>query len=209
MNRVGILALCLVVAAASAAPGAVLFERSITVDRSANVFTSTRFDLDLNALESFFSATPAATLFDAVEITPDDVGATFSATATSDPGFAAFVARLADSQDEILRVLFAELISGRAEQRGFPESGFFVTAGRAVDFAQATIEEIRLRVDRFSLVFDTQPLAASAGPPVDLGLTLTVLGQGVPEPAGLSLLAVAAGVSIVAARRQPRLRRRR
>lgn len=193
MNCAKIGALGIVVAWASAAPAAVLDQRSLIVDRSANIFSTTRFDLDFDGAASFFDAAPVATLFDALEISPADVGATFTATEANDPGFADVAAWLTDARDEVLVVVFRELASGRAEKRGFNESLFFAAGGQWPQFGNAKIEEFRLTVDRFSLDFGPAPLAAGGAPQVDLHLTLTIMGRPVPEPGGLALLALACG----------------
>ena len=192
MNRVAIWACGLVLLGATSAPAAVLFERSLAVDRSNNVFASTRFTLSLDVTPSFLAPTSAGAMLFDVSITPADVGSVFALTGGAGVEFDAAIGRLTDGIDEILRVVFTEESTGRAEKRGFAESGFFAGMNGWPDFGGMTIEELRLRIDRFSLVPGTIPLAPGAPPQVDLGFTLQVVGQFVPEPTGAMLAAAAA-----------------
>jgi hypothetical protein len=175
---------------ATTARAAVLFERSLVVDRSANVFATSQFDLKLVFGDSFLNPSNPATLFDGVSINPSDAGKIFTSDA-SDPAFAAATSRLTDGSDQFIRLTLTETASGRSEQRGWQESGFFTGAwsGGNPDLQGAPIEAFQLRIDGFTLVPD-----GVATPPVDLRMTFSILGT-VPEPSTLALGGLAAAAA--------------
>jgi hypothetical protein len=193
MKRSHILCLfAVLVGVASTARGDVLFERSLVVDRSSNIFTTNLFDLEFVFADSFIAPTSSVKLFDNVSITPGSGVQTFLSN-VNDPAFTPVASRLTDGLNQIVRVVLTETASGRAEGRGATESGFFQGLQPGPDFVGATIDEIQLRIDSFHL----SSTAVAATPPVQLNMTLTVLGTPVPEPqtialAGLGLATAAA-----------------
>ena len=177
----------------------VLFERSLTVDRSSNIFKTDQFDLAMVLGNSFFSPTNGVTLFGGSKVTPADVGRVFEATAASEPNFPTAVQRLTDSLNEYVRLDLTERASGRAEKRGWQERGFFtgIATADSPDLAGSLITALRLRVDGFTLIpAGAGATLAAAGPPMNLSLTFSVMG--VPEPTALGL--GPAGLAAFAAR---------
>jgi hypothetical protein len=179
----------------------ILYQRSILFDRSVNIFETNRFDLDVILGDSFFSSAPenSVTLFDDVVITPADAGRVFESNATNEPRFAAAADRLSNAIDEYVRVKFMEQASGRADQQGWSESGFFTGLSEPgkPDLSGLQITAIELKIDHFGLVFGPVPPAGTAGsaPPVQMIATLTILGA-VPEPTALTLgLAAVCGIA--------------
>ena len=167
--------------------GDALFERQLIVDRSANIFETDTFDLDIIVSPSFFSSEEAITLFDEATIHPGSNGLVLYADAENQADYAAAAQQLSDSLDEYIRVRLAEVSSGRAEQRGWSESHFFLglsEPGRP-DLAGRRIDGFRLTIDRFVLESDR---GLRGDPPVQLIATFSVLGA-VPEPTSAALLA--------------------
>ena len=177
----GLLALTTVMGTAHWAAGAILHERSLLVDRSVNIFESRQFDLDLVFGDSFLAPSNAASLFDPLQISPDDAGRLFVARDRTDASFATVVERLTDGRNEFVRLVLTENSSGRAEQRGWAESDFFFFPPANPDLSGRSIESIGLTVDKFRLTSTD-----SSGPAVELRLTLSVEGV-IPEPSGLTL----------------------
>lgn len=198
MNRMFRLALilagfCACAQFAHALPAQVVFQRSLSVDRSTNIFTTNAFDVKFVLGDSFFTPTNPVSLFAGTSITPADVGKVLTATAI-DPNFAAVSERITDSQNEFIQFLLTEHSSGRAEKRGWNERGFFigVATPNEPDLAGAKITSLALSIDGFTL---DPPGTASAsavggGPPVALAMTFTVYGSPVPEPAAALLLVI-------------------
>jgi hypothetical protein len=204
MNRT--LSACLLAAAVclpAAARGDILYERSLLVDRSTNIFTTSQFDLEFVLGDAFFTPSNPVKLFEGIAITPASVGAVFERT-LSDPELSAVAQRLTDGSDQYIRLVLEESASGRREQRGWKESGFFVGHGSTEnpDLVGANVEAIKLRIDEFVLHSGSLAALAPAGPPVKVLMTFTVVGT-VPEPSTLILGAV--GLAIMVGRR---LRRR-
>jgi hypothetical protein len=194
--------------AGSSARGAILFERSLVVDRSTNIFSSNTFDLRFDFFAgSFFQPVNVVKLFDGLKITPGSVGTTLEANSATDPNFASAAARLTDALNQNIQLLFKESSSAKSELRGWNESGFFLglSTPQHPDLAGAKIDAIRLHVDQFTLLFGSSPSAATT-PPVDLRLTFSVIGSPVPEPTSLGLasgsLAIASLVAYTVARRR-------
>lgn len=163
------------------APAAVLFERDLLVDRSANIFATDQFDLDLVLGDSFLSPSNPVTLFDGLQISPANAGESYTADADSDVAFPIVASRLSDHRNEFIRLVFTETDSGRAEQRGWSEHAFFGNPIDHPDLAGIAIQSVDLVVQQFSL-----GTGGADDPPVELQLTLTI--HGVPEPAGAALL---------------------
>jgi hypothetical protein len=186
------LSACLLAAAVvcltPAAHGGVLYERSLVVDRSVNIFTTSLFDLEFVFGDAYFTPSNPVKLFDGVSITPASVGMVFEKN-LSDAELQAVAARLTDGRDEYIRLILEEVASGRREQRGWRESGFFLGHGATVDpdLAGATIQGVQLRIDDFILAPNSSAAAALAAtaPQVQVLMTFTVLG--IPEPSTLGL----------------------
>jgi hypothetical protein len=193
MNR--IISACLLAAAVCWAPmarAAVLFERSLVVDRSVNIFTTSHFDLKFVFGDSFLTPSNPAKLFDGASLTPTDIGKTFTSL-PGDPAFSTIASRLTDGRDDFVKLMFTETSTGRAEQRGWRESGFFVghPSNDAPDLQGAIIQALKLRIDSFSLgAPGASTTALSLAPPVDVQMTFTVIGT-IPEPATATLGALA------------------
>ena len=186
---------CLVAAVtclASAARGEILFERSLVVDRSVNIFTSSQFDFELVFGDAFFTPSNPVKLFDDLTLTPANIGDVYESTLASDPVFQSVADRLTDGRDEYIRLILEESISGRKEQRGWRESFFFLGQGStlAPDLAGATVEALQLRIDGFTLHSGSLAALAPSGPPVQVSMTFTVVGTAVPEPSTLALGAI-------------------
>jgi hypothetical protein len=185
--------------AGACARGAVLFERSLVVDRSANIFSTTEFDLQFELHGgTALRPTDLASLLPAVQISPASAGQVFVADSSNTPDFDDVAERLSDAINENVRLLFTESSSGRVEKRGWTERGFFLKSAltEAPDLAGAVIDAILVRVDQFTLTFGGGGGAGSVvTPPVELQLTFSVLGRPVPEPATFGLV----GGSLLAA----------
>ena len=99
---------------------------------------------------------------------------------------------MADAKNEFIRLVLTEdQPNGLVEQRGFSESSFFLglASPTSPDLAGATLQRVRLAVDGFTLVNSVSGLsAATAGPPVNLELSIAFFGTRVPEPTGIWLL---------------------
>lgn len=191
MNRT--LSACLLAAAVclpSAARGDVLYERSLTVDRSTNIFTTSLFDIEFVFGDAFFTPSNPVKLFEGIAITPASVGSVFERT-LSDPELQAVAQRLTDGNDEYIRLVLEESASGRREQRGWKESGFFLghSSPQNPDLAGVNIEAVKLRIDEFVLHSGSLAALAPAGPPVNVQMTFTIVGT-VPEPSTLALGAI-------------------
>jgi hypothetical protein len=210
MNRTKSIGLLAALCCAPAAHADLLFTRALVVDRSVNFYTTTQFNLEFVFGNSFFTPTNPVTLFDGLTISPASTGQTFVASATTDAAFAAAAQRMSDALNENVRLAFTEIASGRPEQRGWNESGFFIGHGSPTipDLAGSRIDSVELRIDSFSLVFGPTPInpSAATAPPVQLLATFSVYGQ-VPEPPSLvlsggSLLALTVAAYTVARRRR-------
>jgi hypothetical protein len=191
MNRT--LSACLLAAAvclSARAHGDILYERSLLVDRSANIFTTSLFDLEFVFGDAFFTPSNPVKLFEGLAITPASVGSVFERS-LPDSELSTVAQRLTDGNDEYVRLILEESASGRREQRGWKESGFFLGHGSAErpDLAGSVIEGVQLKIDEFVLVHDSPAALAPAGPQVKVLMTFTVMGT-VPEPTTLLLGAV-------------------
>ncbi|MEM9657432.1 MAG: hypothetical protein AAF961_03640, partial [Planctomycetota bacterium] len=193
-----------------------LVQRTLLIDRPTNHFTSTTFDLDWAVTDAYFSSarTNTSTLFDDLQISPEDVGQTFTADVDGEPAFRAVAARLTDAEDEILDLILDELASDHYESRGLYESGFFMPESptEPPDLAGFVIESVDLTIDSFRLDFTPASSPTnSSPPPVELVVTIAVNGRPIPEPQSWALAACSlggAGFLIFAQRRQRERRRR-
>lgn len=181
-----------------------LFQRTVIVDHDPNIFTSLDFDLDVVVSDDFFAPTSSFSLFDGLSIGPADVGATYVAD-HSDAAFLDVVDKLSDGQDEIITIYFSELSTGRIEERGFHERGFFLASNPILppDLAGNVIESISLTIDEFTLDFGSNAGGATATPPVELALTIAFNGAPVPEPAAWAMAVTVVGL-LFASPRAPR-----
>ena len=190
MHRTLIISLLLgLLAPTSPIYAGLIFQRSMSVNRSVNFFDTDQFDLDLTLGDRPFNPSNLVTLFDGISISPSDVGSSYTVS-SGDALFAAADLRLSDALDENISVVLTEdQPSGRTEQRDWPESLFFFDPATlsAYDLAGATLESIEVSVDQFTLVSGS-PLAATSGPPVDLLLTISFFGSTIPEPASIWIL---------------------
>jgi hypothetical protein len=199
MNRT--LAACLLAACACLAPaarGGILFERSLVVDRSVNIFTTSQFDLEFVLGDAFFTPSNPVKLFEGLSLTPANVGDVYTADLSNVPTFPLVANRLTDNDDQFIRLVLEESASGRKEQRGWRESGFFLGHGSTTnpDLAGATVEGVQLRIDQFTLMPNSPAALLPVGPQVEVLMTFTVLGTAVPEPSTLAL--GAAGLAMLA-----------
>ena len=176
----------------TAAEATILHQRTISINRSVNIFDTDEFDLDLTLGDSFFNPSNPLTLFDDVTITPADVGTIFELQ-PGDTNFAELASRWTDGQNEFVRLIATEnQANGLSEQRGFFENMYFLGVSTPVvpDLSGEVIERVTISLDNFNLVPNTgsNPASSLSGPPVDILLTVTVFGA-VPEPTGIWLLA--------------------
>jgi len=182
-----LLAACACLAAASVQPDEaradVLFQKTLQVNRSVNIFTTSQFGLKFFLDDSFVAPTQSLQAFN-FGVTAG--GAPFSATLLpGDPNFDAVAARITDANDDLIRLVLSETSTGRSELRGWFESGFSVDGGTRslADLAGAVVDRIELKMEQFTLI--PAGAAGAGASPVDLRLTFTV--SGIPEPQSLSL----------------------
>ena len=168
-----------------------LFERTVSINRSANIFDTNQFDLDLTLGNHPFAPSDPVTLFDDLTVTPANVGDAYDVL-VGNSSFDLAAQRLTDAKNEFIRLVLTEdQPNGLVEQRGFSESSFFLglASPTSPDLAGATLQRVRLAVDGFTLVDRVSGVsAASAGPPVNLELSIAFFGTRVPEPTGIWLL---------------------
>jgi hypothetical protein len=183
----------------NSAYAALIVERPLGVDRNQNIFTTTQFDLEIAHFGGSFSS--PVNLFKVVEsgITTADANKSF--TLDSGPLFDSVVARLTDGVDEFIRIRLTERSSGRAETRGFKESGFFAgfSSLPGPDLATANINSIELRINHFLLSSAPANPFAVTLLPVDLSMTFTVQGEVIPEPTTETLAALGLALAASAA----------
>lgn len=171
--------------------GTLLYQRTVSVNRSANIFSTDQFDLDLVFGNNQFSPTNGVTLFDSLVVSPADVGTTFSADADSDSSFGMASGRVTDALNEYMNLSLTEDLSGGlTEQRIWQENRFFqhVVPTTPPDLAGMVLGSIDVKVESFT--FETvENEEASNNQPVDLVLTISFLGV-IPEPATVMLVSV-------------------
>ncbi|HEX6964083.1 MAG TPA: hypothetical protein VF175_19600 [Lacipirellula sp.] len=210
MNRT--LSACLLAATVCLTPaarGGILYERSLMVDRSVNIFTTSLFDLEFVFGDAYFTPSNPVKLFEGLSITPTSVGMVFEKT-LADVDLQSVAGRITDGLDQYIQLVLEETASGRKEKRGWQESGFFLGHGSTEDpdLAGATVEGIQLRIDDFVLAQNSSAAAlASSGPQVQVQMTFTVLG--VPEPSTLALGALGLAMLVRTAYTNGAGRRRR
>lgn len=176
--------------ALSTTQAALIVERPLGVDRNKNIFTTSQFDLEVVLFGNSFSSPTNPLKVVESGITTADGNRTF--TLDAGPLFDSVVARLTDGIDEFISVKLTERSSGRAEKRGFKESGFFAGFSPVAgpDLATATINSIELRINHFLLSSAPANPFAVTLLPVDLSMTFTVHGEVIPEPSSASLAAL-------------------
>lgn len=181
------------------AQAALIVERPLGVDRNKNIFTTGQFDLEIVHFGNSFSSPQNELKIVDSGLTTADANKTF--TLDSGALFDSVVSRLTDGVDEFIRVKLTERSSGRAETRGFKESGFF--AGFSTlpgpDLATADISSIELRINYFMLSSAPANPFAVTLLPVDLSMTFTVQGEAIPEPSALALAALGLATAASAA----------
>jgi hypothetical protein len=185
------LSACLLAAAMCIAPtalGGVLYERSLMVDRSANIFATELFDLEFVLGNAVSGATNPVKLFDDVSITPSSVNSIYKLL-PADSRFQPVADRISDGLDQFVRLTLTEAASGRSELRGWQESKFFLGHGstQVPDLSGSTVEAVQLRIDEFRLLHPSPLALLPSGPQVKLLMTFTVLGTTIPEPSTLAL----------------------
>jgi MYXO-CTERM domain-containing protein len=179
------------------AGGALLSQRSVSINRDRNIFTTSNFTLEVefgNTL--FFNTNPIDVVFDNLAITPASVGQTFQATLASDAKFDEAAVRLTDALNQAIRFVMTETSSGRPEKRGYAENQVLNRPVIAPDFAGKSITALELKIDGFALDFSPTP------PPMPVNLQFTFSVFGVPEP-GSAALALGA-LAMLAGRRYSR-----
>ena len=194
---------CLAIAPARAE---VLFQKSLVVNRSVNIFTTNQFDLKIVLGNSFVTPSQSLEAFN-LALTPNS--APFTVTLLpGNPSFDAVAARITDQNDDLIRLTFSETATGRAELRGWLESGFSIDGGtrNLLDLAGASLDSIELKVEQFTLIPPgAASIGAGASPPVDLRLTFSVTG--VPEPHSLAMAGI--GLATLVGGAYTKARRRR
>lgn len=186
-----IIALAWVIPGNVAQSGTLLYERTVSVNRSSNIFSTDEFDLDLVFGDNQFAPTNGVTLFDSLIVSPADVGSTFSADAGSDTEFATVAGRVTDAQNEFMNLSLTEDLSGGlTEQRIWQENRFFqqLVPVNPPDLAGMELGSINVKVESFTFMTE-QNEESSNSQPVDLVLTVSFLGI-VPEPTSVALVAV-------------------
>ena len=162
-----------------------LYEQTISINRSPNNFDIDQFDLDLVFGDNPFVPTNPITLFDALVVSPADVGSIFEATSGTDTNFSTVSSRVTDGLDEYITVSMTEdEVGGLTEERIAQENMFFEQA-LPPDLFGTSVEKVTLEVDSFTLA---GPDEAVEGQPVDLVVTISFFG--IPEPQSLALLGV-------------------
>lgn len=186
MNRqlLGPLAAAILLAfTGSDATAGLLHQRTLSIDRSVNIFGSTQFDVDLELVAgSPFTSTDRIVLFDSLEVAAGASGDVHRADLSSDPAFAAAATRLSNNLDESILLVLRENASQRTELRGLTESSFFFASTDQPDLFGKRIDAIEISIDRFSL-----SSTGGGTPPVEFFATISIYG--VPEPASTAMLA--------------------
>lgn len=185
--------------ALSTASAALIVERPLGIDRNKNIFTTDQFDLEIKLFSNSFSSPENELKLVESGITTADANRTF--TLNSGPLFDSVVSRLTDGVDEFVSVTLTERASGRAEKRGFKESGFFAgfSSLPGPDLATASIDSIELRINYFVLSSAPANPFAVTLLPVDLSMTFIVQGEVIPEPTTVSLALLGLATAAVGA----------
>ena len=192
-------ALLLVALFASATQAEILlYQRTIDLNRSVNIFDTDSFDLDIVFGDNQFSPSNPLTLFDSLIISPDDVGTILEASIESNPVFATAAGRLTDANNEFINVSITEdQANGLTEQRIWQENRFFQQSVpiNPPDLSGQPLTSLRVSIDSFNLeTLENEEATlvneeASLVPPVELVLTLSFFGA-IPEPGTLGLIAI-------------------
>lgn len=165
-----------------------LFEQTISINRSPNIFDNDHFDVDVVFGDSPFVPTNAVVLFDGLVVSPDDVGSIYEATAGTDVSFSTVAGRVTDGLDEFIIVSMTEdEVGGLKDERISQEKMFFeqTLPASPPDLAGNDIEKVTLEVDSFTLA---GPGESVEGQPVDLVVTISFFG--IPEPQTLAMLGI-------------------
>lgn len=133
---------------------------------------------NFSGLTFHFAYWPSNVVFDPFLFNPEDIGRTVSVNESTDPDFQEVVHRLTNGLDEELWLMIYD--QGAFHGTGKLESRFFSqrpdTAPDLIGFA---IERMDLRLDSWGI---------SEDPPWhDYQVTLSIIGQPVPEPGALAL----------------------
>jgi hypothetical protein len=208
MTRICSIAFVLALSFAGTASASVhaVFQRSLLIDRSINIFTTSEFDLNFVFADALLAPTDPVILFSGLTLSPADVGRTFVADAKTDRAFADAALRITDSLDQFVQIILTEASSGRAEKRGFRARGFFsvgATTGPP-DLVGSVIDSITLSIDKFILTPAASLPALGSDAPVQLQMTFTVMAAdapaAVPEPSSLLAWAGLGIASVIAVR---------
>lgn len=188
---------------ASAAPAGLLHQRTLSIDRSVNIFGSTEFDVDLELVAgSPFTSTDRVILFDSLVVAAGAAGDLHRADPGSDSAFAAAAARLTDNLDDSILLVLRENASQRSELRGLSESSFFFASPAQPDLSGKRIDAIEISIDRFSL-----SSTGGSTPPVEFFATISIYG--VPEPASAAMVAMFGAIMVLPRSRGMLFTRRR
>ena len=137
-------------------------------------------------------------LFEDILVTPSDVGATFVASASTDPHFDLFVSELTNGVDDIL-LTWMMGTSGGSGSREWESVLFSDSICGGVDLFGCVVEEVTLTVN--SLTLDspgTNPYGDGIW--TDFSGDYTFSFNGIPEPATLLLLGLG-GLALLRKRR--------
>ena len=192
--------LLVVLPALHASAELLLYERTVSVNRSVNTFDGDQFDLDLIFGDHQFVPTNEVILFDGLVVSPADVGSIYEAALGGDANFLTVSGRVTDSLNEYISVSITEdILGGLNEQRISRENKFFQQEAPP-DLSGSLVEKITMEIDSFTLA---GPGDVVEGDPVDLVVTISFFG--IPEPQTIALL----GFGLAGLLSCPKLRHRR
>ena len=210
LGKYSLPALLLVALFASATQAEILlYQRTIDLNRSVNIFDTSSFDLDIVLGDNQFAPSNPLTLFDSLVISPNDVGTILEASIESNSDFASAAGRLTDAINEYINVSITEdQTNGLTEQRIWQENRFFQQSVpiNPPDLSGQQLTMLRVSIDSFNLETlenEEATLAneeATSVPPVELVLTLSFFGA-IPEPSTLCLIAVGLFSTLMSQRR--------
>jgi len=175
--------LLLLVLASQAGAEVLIYKHTLSINNSTNKFDIDHFDLDLRFGNHQFIPSNEAKLFEALIISPADVGSTYEVTAGTD--FDTASSRVTDGANEFISVTMTEdETGGVSEGRISPENMFFqkLPPANPPDLFGNVVNKIALAIDSFTLA---GPGAIVEGQPVDLVVTISFFG--IPEPQTLAL----------------------
>lgn len=201
---IGTLVFALTCCATTLAYGAPLFTRSLTIDRSANIFKTDLFSLKIDLSEGLTKPVTNS-VFTNVVVSPSTPAGTTFELKPGDGGFAELAAQLTDAANQAMKFVMTEISSGRPEGRGYTQASLFskkIENGEPADFIGETIRKVELVFNQFTLIppppAGSQPV--SSGKPVELKFTFNIYA--VPEPSSLGMMGVAALAAAAAARKR-------